>query len=130
MWAPALSGLLALVLAAQVVQGACSPDRPAPAPSPSPGPSPSPAPGADVYTTNDGIRFRVETVAQSLEVPWSLVFAPDGRLFITERAGRVRILNLSTSTSELALTIDGVFAQGEAGLLGLAHSDGTDAARR
>jgi glucose/arabinose dehydrogenase len=49
-----------------------------------------------------------------------MAFAPDGRLFVTERPGRVRILNLATSTSELALTLDDVFAQGEAGLLGLA----------
>ena len=120
MWTPALGGVLALVLAAQVGQSRCSTDTPAPAPSPSPSPAPAPQPQGEVYTTQDGIRFRVETVAQSLEVPWAMAFAPDGRLFVTERAGRVRILNLSTSTSELALTLDGVLAQGEAGLLGLA----------
>jgi glucose/arabinose dehydrogenase len=49
-----------------------------------------------------------------------MAFAPDGRLFVTERPGRVRILNLATSASELALTLGDVFAQGEAGLLGLA----------
>jgi glucose/arabinose dehydrogenase len=49
-----------------------------------------------------------------------MAFAPDGRLFITERPGRVRIANLSTFTSEVALTLSGVFAQGVAGLLGLA----------
>src|SRR5688572_18811881 len=120
MWTPALGGVLALVLAAQVGQSRCSGDTPAPAPSPSPSPAPAPQPQGEVFTTQDGIRFRVETVAQSLEVPWALAFAPDGRLFVTERGGRVRILNLSTSTSELALTLDGVLAQGEAGLLGLA----------
>jgi glucose/arabinose dehydrogenase len=121
MWAPAIGGLLALVLAAQVVQTkGCSTDTPAPAPNPSPTPSPSPAPNEDVFTTQDGIRFRVETVVQSLDIPWAMAFAPDGRLFITERAGRVRILNLAASTSELALTVEDVFAQGEAGVLGLA----------
>jgi glucose/arabinose dehydrogenase len=119
MWAPAVGGLLALVLAAQVAQTkGCATDTPAPAPNPSP--SPSPAPAGEVFTTQDGVRFRVETVVQSLDIPWAMAFAPDGRLFVTERAGRVRILNLSSSTSELALTVDGVFAQGEAGLLGLA----------
>jgi len=57
---------------------------------------------------------------QSLEIPWAMAFAPDGRLFVTERPGRVRILNLASSTSDLALTIADVFAQDEAGLLGLA----------
>ena len=76
-------------------------------------------PTSEVLTTRDGVRFRVETMLTGLEVPWSLTFAPDGRLFITERPGRVRIATLGGS-SELALTLDGVFAQGEAGLLGLA----------
>ena len=75
-------------------------------------------PRVPVFTTRDGVRFRVETVLSDLEIPWSLAFAPDGRLFVTERPGRVRIVNLSTFTSELALTLSGVYAQGEAGLLG------------
>ncbi|HKR58476.1 MAG TPA: hypothetical protein VJS64_01985, partial [Pyrinomonadaceae bacterium] len=29
------------------------------------------------------INFRVETVASHLEVPWSIVWAPDGRMFFT-----------------------------------------------
>ena len=58
-----------------------------------------------------------------LEIPWSLAFAPDGRLFVTERPGRVRIVNLSTFTSEVALTLN-VYAQGEAGLLGIALDPG------
>lgn len=49
-----------------------------------------------------------------------MAFAPDGRLFVTERPGRVRILDLAARTSELALTLDDVYTQGEAGLLGLA----------
>ena len=64
--------------------------------------------------------MQADAIVSSLEVPWALAFAPDGRLFVAERAGRVRIVNLSTSTSEIALTLDDVFRQGEAGLLGLA----------
>ncbi len=37
-------------------------------------------------------KFRVETVATNLEVVWSIVFAPDGRMFFTERPGRVRVM--------------------------------------
>jgi glucose/arabinose dehydrogenase len=73
-----------------------------------------------VFTTQDGARIRVEVVATNLEVPWSMAFAPDGRLFVTERPGRVRILNLAAGTSELALTLDDTFAQGEAGAMGVA----------
>jgi glucose/arabinose dehydrogenase len=73
-----------------------------------------------VFTTRDGVRLRVEVAATNLEVPWSMAFAPDGRLFVTERPGRVRILNFAAGTSELALTMDDTFAQGEAGTLGVA----------
>ena len=98
--------MLAVVFATQGMQTACPKD------------SPSTPQTGEVFTTRDGVRFRVETVLSGLEVPWSLNFAPDGRLFVTERPGRVRIV--TGGTSELALTLDGVFAQGEAGLLGLA----------
>jgi aldose sugar dehydrogenase len=119
MWAAAAGSLVALVLTTLLVETrGCS--TPAPEPTPSPSPIPAPQPGTDVFTTQDGIRFRVDTVVQSLEIPWAMAFAPDGRLFITERPGRVRILNLAAATSELALTLDDVFAEGEAGLLGLA----------
>jgi glucose/arabinose dehydrogenase len=89
-------------------------------PSPQNPSTPAPQPAGDVFTTEDGVRFRVEVVASNLQIPWSLAFAPDGRLFVTERPGRVRILNIAASTSEVALTLDDVFAQGEAGVLGVA----------
>jgi glucose/arabinose dehydrogenase len=107
MWHAMSAGMLAVVLATQTVQTACPKDNPS-----------TPTTG-EVLTTRDGVRFRVETMLTGLEVPWSLTFAPDGRLFVTERPGRVRIATVGGG-SELALTLDGVFTQGEAGLLGLA----------
>ena len=88
--------------------------------------SPEPAPGGDgeILATQDGVRFRVDVLATNLQIPWSMAFAPDGRLFVTERHGRVRILNLASGGSELALTLEDVFAQGEAGALGLALDPG------
>ena len=37
-------------------------------------------------------RVRVVTVASGLEHPWSLAFLPDGRMLVTERPGRLRVL--------------------------------------
>jgi len=117
MWQTASAGLLAVALVFQTAQTACPRDDSAQTPAPAP--APGPLPNSDVFTTRDGVRFRVETVLTGLEVPWSLNFAPDGRLFVTERPGRVRIVSPGGS-SEVALTLTGVYTAGEAGLLGLA----------
>jgi len=42
--------------------------------------------------TTGGVRMRAELVADGLEHPTDLAFAPDGRLFIAERSGRIRIV--------------------------------------
>ena len=36
--------------------------------------------------------FRVVTLLKGLEYPWSLAFLPDGRMLVTERAGRLRLV--------------------------------------
>jgi glucose/arabinose dehydrogenase len=88
-----------------------------------PTPAPDTGPSSEVFTTADGVRFTAASIVTGLEIPWSLAFAPDGRLFFTERVGRVRILG-SRSTLDTALQIDDVYTQGEAGVLGLAlHPD-------
>jgi glucose/arabinose dehydrogenase len=35
--------------------------------------------------------FRVETITSNLELPTTFAFAPDGRIFIAEKAGRVKV---------------------------------------
>lgn len=37
-------------------------------------------------------QLTVETVAENLQEPWALAFAPDGRLFFTEAPGRLRVI--------------------------------------
>jgi glucose/arabinose dehydrogenase len=63
--------------------------------------------------------LRVETLASGLEVPWDLGFAPDGRILVTERPGRIRVIE-NGSLREEPWAVENVFAGNEAGLMGLA----------
>ena len=42
---------------------------------------------------------RAETVAEGLVHPWALAFLPDGRLLVTERPGRLRIVSMDGTLS-------------------------------
>src|SRR3954463_6355593 len=41
----------------------------------------------------------VETVARGLDHPWGLTFLPDGRMLVTERPGRLRIVSIDGQVS-------------------------------
>ncbi len=62
---------------------------------------------------------RVTTYVSGLDVPWEMAFAPDGRIFVTERPGRIRVIQNGQLQAEPWMTLD-VAAVGEGGLLGLA----------
>lgn len=63
---------------------------------------------------------QVETLVTGLEVPWELVFLPDGRALVTERPGRVRLISATGDLLERPAAEVDVSALGEGGLLGLA----------
>jgi glucose/arabinose dehydrogenase len=42
---------------------------------------------------SETVTFKMEILARNLETPWALAFLPDGRLLITERPGRIRIVD-------------------------------------
>ncbi|MFE0558914.1 PQQ-dependent sugar dehydrogenase [Paenibacillus sp. NPDC058910] len=68
--------------------------------------------------------YTPEVVANNLETPWAIDFAPDGRIFFTERnSGRVRVVENGNLKSTPVITLSSPFyymPKSEGGLLGLA----------
>jgi glucose/arabinose dehydrogenase len=79
----------------------------------------------EVYSTaKDNIRFRVETVATGLEVPWAFAWLPNGDMLFTERKGRVRIIEKGKLRAEPVFTVADVEPTGESGLMDITlHPD-------
>jgi glucose/arabinose dehydrogenase len=63
---------------------------------------------------------QVQTIAHGLEHPWALAFLPDGRMLVTERPGRVRIVERDGLLSEPLTGVPRVQAGGQGGLLDVA----------
>src|SRR5438093_2746300 len=72
--------------------------------------------------------IQVEVIARGLETPWAIAFASDGRLFVTERPGRIRVVKDGKLQQESWLEI-AAYETGEAGLLGLAVDPGFERSR-
>jgi aldose sugar dehydrogenase len=75
-------------------------------------------------TAPDNERLLVETVTGGLVHPWGMSFLPDGRLLVTERPGRLRIVSAGADgKGELSAPLaglPGVAASGQGGLLDVA----------
>jgi glucose/arabinose dehydrogenase len=61
----------------------------------------------------------LDTVARGLQVPWDVDFAPDGRIFVTERPGRIRVIERGVLRPEPWATLP-VARRQELGLMGIA----------
>ncbi len=84
---------------------------------------PRPAP-AEIVTSRDH-DFRVVTVAGGLAHPWALAFLPDGRILVTERAGRVRVIDAGGALLPEPLAgVPDVVDSGQGGLLDIALHPG------
>jgi aldose sugar dehydrogenase len=92
--------LVALVVLLALVLPASAQDAPR---SPTPKDSPLPA--------------RVTTVTKGLQHPWGLAFLPDGRMLVTERPGRLRLVGRDGQLSEPLAGVPAVYARGQGGLL-------------
>ena len=63
-----------------------------------------------------------QPVATGLVHPWGLVFLPDGRMLVTERPGRLRIVDKDGKLSAPLSGVPDVYARGQGGLLDVALS--------
>lgn len=61
--------------------------------------------------------FKVTTVTEGLEHPWGFAVLPDGRLLVTERAGRMRLVSKEGKLSRPLTGVPEVVARGQGGLL-------------
>jgi glucose/arabinose dehydrogenase len=78
---------------------------------------PIPEPGrSDGNNTRSG----VQVLAENLDVPWAIDIAEDGRLFFTEREGRIMAMEKNGSLISDPVSYINVLQNGESGLLGLA----------
>ncbi len=69
--------------------------------------------------------LRVSTVTGGLDRPWGLAFLPDGRMLVTERPGRLRVVgNDGTLDPAPVAGLPRVDAQGQGGLLDVALHPG------
>jgi aldose sugar dehydrogenase len=68
--------------------------------------------------------YHIEVLFEGLEHPWSLAFLPDGRLLVTERPGRLLLLDPRTGSRRQVQGTPEVVARSQGGLLDVAlHPD-------
>jgi glucose/arabinose dehydrogenase len=69
--------------------------------------------------TQSSQQFQIDVVASGLATIWAIDFAPDGRIFLTERGGQIRTIRDGNLDPQPWATLD-VVEVAESGLLGLA----------
>jgi aldose sugar dehydrogenase len=69
------------------------------------------------------VKVKAEEVVTGLEVPWGIAFLPNNQMLVTERPGRVRLVDNGELRTQSVATVN-VTVSGEGGLLGIAaHPD-------
>ena len=71
-----------------------------------------------------GVAFDVVTVTENLVNPWAVTFLPNGRMLVTERPGRLRLVGPDGTQSEPVTGMPPVDARGQGGLLDIALDPG------
>ncbi|HEY7742686.1 MAG TPA: PQQ-dependent sugar dehydrogenase [Burkholderiales bacterium] len=80
-----------------------------------------PAPAGAQTITSEEHAFRVVRLVERLEHPWGLAFLPDGRMLVTERPGRLRVIARDGKLVPEAVSgLPPVAAYGQGGLMDVA----------
>lgn len=72
----------------------------------------------DGFGPNGRVSVRAEEVVSGLDVPWGLAFLPNGDMLVTERSGRIRLVQNRNLRSQPVATVNAL-DRGEGGLLGI-----------
>ncbi|MCC8411109.1 PQQ-dependent sugar dehydrogenase [Mucilaginibacter sp. UR6-1] len=65
----------------------------------------------------DSTGFTVKTIYSELSNPWGMVWLPDGRMLVTERAGEILVFKNDKFTGEKLKGVPAVFNKGQGGLM-------------
>jgi glucose/arabinose dehydrogenase len=69
------------------------------------------------FMSTETVKLKIDTIASGLAHPWGIEFLPDGRMLVTERDGRLRLV---TPTGEISAPVTGLpnlVVAGQGGLL-------------
>jgi glucose/arabinose dehydrogenase len=88
-----------------------------PRPANNPAQMPAFAGQTDAPEMKSNVAYDILTVAEGLQNPWSLAFLPGGKMLVTERPGRLRVVSADGKLSPAVTGLPAVFARGQGGLL-------------
>jgi glucose/arabinose dehydrogenase len=74
----------------------------------------------EAVTSTEHGPVRLVTVVEGLEHPWGMAFLPDGRVLVTEKPGRLRIVTAQGTVGPALRGVPAVDADGQGGLLDVA----------
>lgn len=77
------------------------------------------SPPEQKQVTNKSQGYKIEPFVQNLEVPWSIVFTDANRILVTERPGRLRVIENGKLVDAPLKEFDEVSSRSEEGLMGL-----------
>jgi len=88
-----------------------------PRPANNPEQKPAHAGQTDAPEKKSGVAFEVVEVVAGLQNPWAVAFLPGGKMLVTERPGRLRVVAADGTLSAPVAGLPAVDARGQGGLL-------------